>query len=91
MPPTYTGGDSPTDKDGKSKLLKALQQHNLDRKKRENITGKGRIPVVRSSKSSTAGGGVKSPAIKSSKSSTAGGGVKSPAVKSSKSDDKKDD
>jgi len=66
VPPTYTGGDSPTDKDGKSKLLNALQQHNLDRKKRENITGKGRIPVIKSSKTK-AGGEVRKPVIKSSK------------------------
>jgi len=66
VPPTYTGGDSPTDKDGKSKLLKAMQQHNLDRKKRENITGQGRVPVIRSSKSKD-GGTARKPVITSSK------------------------
>jgi hypothetical protein len=55
MPPTYKGPDSKSaSKDGdkkKSKLLNALEQFNKDRKKLENITGKGRIPVIKSSKS----------------------------------------
>jgi len=55
MPPTYTGGEVPSitskDDDKESNpLLEAFQQFNLDRKKRENITGKGRIPVIKSSK-----------------------------------------
>lgn len=53
MPPTYTGREPPkvTTKEGeKNPLLQALEQFRQDRKKLENITGKGRVPVIKSSK-----------------------------------------
>ena len=53
MPPTYTGREPPkvTTKDGeKNPLLEALERFRQDRKKLENITGKGRVPVIKSSK-----------------------------------------
>ncbi|MBC8874130.1 MAG: hypothetical protein H8E44_32225 [Planctomycetes bacterium] len=55
MPPTYTGREpsKTTSKDGdkeKNPLLEALERFRQDRKKLENITGKGRVPVIKSSK-----------------------------------------
>ncbi len=53
LPKTYTGREPPkvTTKDGeKNPLLEALERFRQDRKKIENITGQGRVPVIKSSK-----------------------------------------